>query len=92
MGSVKIVTKASSSSSSRQAVTGSLPINSGINPYLIKSSGLTFLIVSAALLDSSFLVTDASKPIPFSSERLLMISSSPEKAPPQINNIFDVST
>ena len=70
-----MVIKASSSNSSSEAMTGSLPINSGIKPYFIKSSGLTFLIVSAIVFDSTFLVTEASKPIPFASDLVIIISA-----------------
>ena len=46
-GSFKIFTKELSSRSSRVAKIGILPTNSGINPYLIKSSGSKFFINSA---------------------------------------------
>ena len=41
LGSVNILINASSSNCSRVVITGSLPMNSGIKPNLIKSSGLT---------------------------------------------------
>ena len=37
LGSVRILTSASSSSSSRATKTGSLPTNSGVRPYLMRS-------------------------------------------------------
>ena len=45
-GSFQIFTKDFSSKSSRVAIIGILPINSGIRPYLIKSSGSSNFIVS----------------------------------------------
>ena len=90
-GFVRISTSASWSRSPNVAKTGSLPINSGIKPYLIRSSGSTSRRISPAIRPSGSL-TSAPKPIEdpcFLSEIIL---SSPEKAPPQINKIFDVST
>ena len=46
LGSVRIDFKVSSLSGSKIAHTGILPINSGINPYLTKSSSSKFLIES----------------------------------------------
>ena len=42
----KIFTREDSSKSSSVAIIGILPINSGINPYLIKSSGSNIFIIS----------------------------------------------
>ena len=73
-------------------MTGRRPIISGINPYFTRSSVSTWL--NASLIDFSFpLSTLAPKPIDVSfAVLLLIISSSPGKAPPQINKIFSVLT
>ena len=70
---------------------GILPTNSGIKPYLIKSSGSSFLIKSETLF-SSLLTTLAPKPIEVSFPLASITLSSPANAPPQINNMFVVST
>ena len=44
-GSLRIFTKEFSSRSSKVAMIGILPINSGINPYFIKSSGSSNFII-----------------------------------------------
>ena len=88
-------TSASSSSSSRAAVIGSLPTNSGISPYFTKSSGSSCFKSSIRFIFLAFLVispSTAPKPRVFLPTRLLMISSIPSKAPPHIKRIFVVST
>ena len=64
-------------------------MNSGINPNLSKSSErasvIDFLIFPTTL-ESEL------KPILLPTFLLLIISSIPVKAPPQINNILEVST
>src|SRR5699024_11888439 len=54
---------------------GNLPINSGIKPYLKRSSGNT--LESNSALSSSCSSTLAPKPITFSPKRRLIISSIP---------------
>ena len=92
LGSWRILTRASSSNSCRVLITGSLPTNSGINPNFTKSSGstLSMFILSISLSLAAF--TSAENPIPVLSVLSLITLSRPEKAPPQINRIFDVST
>ncbi len=92
LGSVRICISASSSSSSSVAITGRRPINSGIKPNLTRSAGSTWRNSSASFLVSSLLFTSAVKPIPPFSWRCCTIFSNPEKAPPQINRTFEVST
>ena len=91
-GSVKMRTKASTSSSSSVAITGNRPTNSGIRPYWTKSSGSRSEIISPKRRVSSLLLTSAVNPMPPFSERLRIILSSPAKAPPQINRMLLVST
>src|SRR5438128_2126081 len=69
-GSVRIWISACSSSSSSVATTGKRPTNSGISPYLIRSSGST--VRSTSLMSLAFfrLRTSAPKPMPLFSERL----------------------
>ena len=92
LGSVKISIIAASSNSLKVVMTGKRPINSGIKPNLIKSSGSTVLNNSPTDLPSSLLTTSAPKPMPPFSERRRMIFSKPSNAPPQINKILVVST
>ena len=82
-GSVMILTRASSSSSSSVTMDGSLPMNSGIRPNFKRSSDCTSLRTSSF----SGILPDVSelKPITFSPTLLLMIFSSPSNAPPQMN-------
>ena len=87
-GSVKILQSASSSSSSRTVITGSLPTSSGTIPNLTRSCGTTLFIT---LLSSSLLLTFPPKPSDDDSVRFLITLSSPSKAPPQINRMFFVS-
>jgi hypothetical protein len=87
-GSVRICTSASSSSSSSVATTGRRPTNSGIRPYLIRSSGSTSRSSCADVLRSSSAFHLGEKPMPLFSERLRMIFSRPAKAPPQMNRML----
>ena len=90
-GSFKILTNEPSSSSSKVANIGILPTNSGISPYLIKSSGSKFFISSPDGW-SWKCFTFAPKPIEVSEPLLAITLSNPEKAPPQINKMLVVST
>ena len=92
LGSTRILTSWRSSSSSRVAATGNRPTNSGISPYLIRSSGSTVLNNSLMLFLSSLPLTSAENPMPPFSDLSRMIFSSPENAPPQIKRIFTVLT
>ena len=89
-GSVKICINASSVSSAKVAMTGIRPINSGMMPNFIKSSGSTSLNTSV-MLRWALLLTNAPKPMPDASVRFSMTFSKPENAPPQINKILVVS-
>ena len=91
-GSVRICTKASSSSSCSAASTGKRPISSGIRPNLIKSSGSTCCSKSELRRLSSFELTSALKPIPPFSVRCWMTLSSPANAPPTMIKMLLVST
>ena len=91
-GCVRMVTSASSSSSSRMATTGKRPTNSGIRPYLTRSSGSRFLRNRLIESCSVLLFISAPKPIPDFSERSCITFSRPENAPPQINSTLRVST
>ena len=92
LGSVRMRTNCSSSSSSSVATTGRRPTNSGINPYLIRSSGSTALSNSPIFFLSFLLFTSAAKPMPPCSERARTTLSRPENAPPQINRMLAVFT
>ena len=90
-GSLRILTKACSSSSCRFEITGSLPTNSGIKPYFTRSSGSRLSTEDDIDWTFDVLLTSAAKPIPILLFRWSITLSRPEKAPPQINNMFDVS-
>ena len=92
MGSVKILTIASLLSSCRLETIGSLPTNSGMSPYLIRSSGSTFSNITPRSVCSSDSLTSARKPIPDLLVLYSMTFSNPENAPPHMNSIFEVST
>ena len=82
---------AASSSSCSGAITGRRPTNSGIMPYLSRSSGWTSR--SRSHTRRSFLDWIlAPKPICFWPIRCSMMSSSPTKAPPQMKRMCVVST
>ena len=88
-GSTIILIRASLSSSLRVVTIGNLPTNSGISPNFNKSCGskdsnTSYLFISLLLFIS------APNPIVFLSTRSFTIFSSPSKAPPQMNNMFDV--
>ena len=85
-------TRASSSNSLNGATTGKRPINSGIKPYFIKSSGSTCLNKSVNVALSFSLLISAPKPMAVATlVRFSITLSKPANAPPQINRIFDVS-
>ena len=90
-GSVRIFTRASSSRSSRVAITGRRPMNSGIRPKRCRSSGSTWRRTSP-VRRSSGSETLAEKPIEVPLPRPEMIFSRPAKAPPQMNSMLVVST
>ena len=89
-GSVRIVISVFLSSLSSLAKTGSLPINSGINPNLSKSCGIS-LPSNSLMLDSFLLEICAPNPKPCLPVLEPIIFSIPSKAPPHINKIFVVS-
>ena len=70
--------------------TGSRPMNSGISPNLIRSSGRTWRRTSESR-GSVVRRTSARKPIPLRPIRLSMILSRPAKAPPQRKRMLVVS-
>ena len=75
-GSSKILIREFSFKLSKVTIIGILPTNSGIKPYLSKSSGLKFLIISEK--SSSFSVlTSAPNPIDFFSSLAFKIESIP---------------
>ena len=89
LGSVSILTRASSESSLSVTIAGSLPINSGISPNFSKSSGCICLRISSS---SWFCETiSALKPIVFSPILLCIILSSPSNAPPHMKRTLVVS-
>src|SRR5262245_23924737 len=87
LGSVRIFFSEVSSRFSSVTTTGRRPTNSGIRPYLIRSSGSTWRKISP-LRRSSGANTCAAKPIEVERPRAEMIFSSPEKAPPRMNRMF----
>src|SRR6516225_9956967 len=90
-GSVRIFFSEVSSRSSSVATTGRRPTNSGIRPYLSRSSGSTWRKIPP-VQRSSGASTCAPKPIEVERPRAEMIFSRPEKAPPQMNRMLVVST
>ena len=90
-GSTRMRISASSSSSSSTAATGRRPTNSGMRPYLMRSSGST---PCSTLLASrlSLVLSSAEKPMPPFSERSRITLSRPENAPPQMNRMLRVLT
>ena len=90
-GFVTISINAFLSNSSSVAIIGKRPTNSGINPNFSKSCGNICLKISL-LFKSLLLSITAPKPIDFLPILSFTIFSNPSKAPPQINNIFEVST
>ncbi len=73
------------------AITGRRPTNSGIRPNLKRSWGCTLTRVRPCRRLTR-LCTSATNPMVFLPVRVLMISSRPLKAPPQINRMLVVST
>ena len=89
-GSVRIVIRSSRLSWWIGATTGMRPMNSGISPYSMKSSGST----SSKLWPVSFStaeVTSAPKPTPWLPIRCSITLSRWAKEPPQMKRMFDVS-
>src|SRR5919198_6025750 len=86
LGSTRIRCSSSSPSSSRLATTGSRPTNSGMRPYLRKSSGWHWLSTScvSSILPSRLAV----KPMVRLPIRSRTMRSRPTKAPPQMNRIL----
>ena len=91
LGSVKIRIRAASSSWPKEQTIGTRPMNSGIMPNFIKSSVWT-LDSKAPTSFCSLERISAPKPIEATSMRPWMMSSSPAKAPPQMNRMLVVST
>ena len=89
-GSVRMRTSASSSREFSVTTTGRRPMNSGISPFFIKSSGM-ILLSEAPTVTRRFERTSAPKPICFFPRRDSMISSRPSNEPPQIKRMFVVS-
>ena len=89
-GSTRMRTRSSSDSSFSDVMTGMRPTNSGIMPYLFKSSGSTFFRSSAS---DSFLEAGSSlaKPRDVVPTRWATMSARPTKAPPRMNRMFVVS-
>ena len=84
-GSVNIFTNCSSVSVCMAVIIENLPTNSGIKPYLIRSSGLT----SCRWLASSSICKSLPKPMPVDFFDLITFSSS-VNAPPTMNSMFCV--
>src|SRR3989441_774905 len=91
LGWVRIRFSTASSRSSSVATTGRRPTNSGISPYLSRSSGSTSRKTSP-VLRSSGAITFAEKPIEAERPRAEMIFSRPANAPPHTNRMLVVST
>src|SRR5512135_3326296 len=90
LGSVRMRMSASRSRLDTLVITGSRPTNSGIMPYLSRSSGMTSAKTSVSR--TSFLpCRTARKPMAFLPIRPSMMRSSPAKAPPTMNRTFVVS-
>ena len=89
LGWVRMSLSEASSRSSSVAMTGSRPTNSGIRPYLSRSSGSTSRKISPCFL-SSGAMTLASNPIEPGRLRAEMIFSRFVNAPPQTKRILVV--
>ena len=89
-GSVRIVIRSSRVSWWIAATTGRRPMNSGIRPYSIRSSGSTCSKYSPVSLSAAE-VTSAPKPTPWLPIRLSITLSSSPKEPPQTKSMFEVS-
>ena len=96
LGSTRMRVMICRSMGSTLTTTGSRPTNSGINPYFSRSSGITCRNRRATLFSLSSLfstVRSLLKPsCPFSFTRSATISSSPWKAPLQMNRMSLVFT
>ena len=90
-GWVRMVTRSSSLRSVSVAMTGRRPTNSGISPKRVRSCGST-LASSSPRLTSSFCSILAPKPSPFTPMRRRMTCSRPQKAPPTMKRMLEVST
>ena len=90
-GSLRIRTRAGSSRSWSVATTGRRPTNSGMSPYLRRSSGWA-IASRSPMRRSSRLLISAPKPIAVLPTRPSTMRSSPTKAPPQRNSTLVVST
>src|SRR4029453_17697827 len=89
-GLVRMSTSAGLSRLWTLVMTGSRPTNSGINPYLRRSSGSTWPRIRPMSL-SSPPRTSAPTPTPGEPIRLSTIFSKPANAPPQMNSTLVVS-
>jgi hypothetical protein len=89
-GSVRIITSDGLSRFVTEATIGRRPMNSGIRPNLIRSSGMESEKKSDAST-SALERTSAPKPRPRLPTRSWMIFSSPAKAPATMNSTFVVS-
>ena len=89
-GSSRIRTISSLLSGSRDTEIGTRPMNSGIIPNLIKSSGNAFRR-SSPTFSWRLSRISALNPMDFWSIRVSMILSRPSNAPPQINRMLVVS-
>ena len=86
--SVRILINSVKVSSSSAIVVVKRPINSGIIPKRVKSSGVIFFKLIGSFLDRT---TDPN-PMADTPVLLRIISSNPTKAPPAMNSMFFVST
>ena len=90
-GWVSTVIRESLSRAPTAAITGSLPMSSGISPYFSRSSGSTRFSISSepraprAVSELNPMLTTSRF------TRCSISSSSPSKAPPQMNRMLDVS-
>ena len=89
-GSDRIVTNDSLSRFVTEATTGRRPMNSGIRPNLIRSSGMTSAKWSRVSM-SALECTSAPKPMPRLPIRSETIFSSPANAPATMNSTLVVS-
>ena len=96
-GSVNTRTRSSSLNSPIAVMTGRRPVNSGMRPNLMRSSGWTFrFALSTFCTEASAFgapsVPAASKPMTDLPLRSATILSRPTNAPPTMNRMFEVST
>ncbi len=90
-GRVRMSISAASSSSSSVAMTGRRPMNSGMRPKRVKSSGST-CAMRLETVSSVLEVMLAASPMLRLPLRMETILSRPTNAPPQMNRMFEVST